>query len=73
MSEWVPVEKELPEEHERVLVTDADGEVYIAEWSKGYDGRIRWWGPDFELFTEAWMPLPEPYKASPTEVEGSEE
>ena len=72
LNKWIPVEKALPEEWKSVLVTDEDGEVLVAELHKNYDDTITWWGYDFPIFPKAWMSLPECYKASSTEAEGSE-
>lgn len=80
LNKWIPVESALPEEGEEVLVwyrywrygeynnwyyTYGIGYQYNDNWSV-IDGGIR-------TTVFAWMPLPEPYKASPTGSEGSEE
>lgn len=68
---WIPVSERLPLEDHNVLITDEDGDIFIArysDWSMVEDGGIEWWSHDFRVFPTAWMPLPEPYRA-----EGSEE
>lgn len=60
---WIPVSERYPEDGQRVLVDycDEDSGIMLIRFNiNGYRG------------FKAWMPLPERYKASPTEAEGSE-
>jgi hypothetical protein len=71
---WIPVSERLPEDKQSVLVWCPQYKnIYCA-----YLEKERWW--IFGAFVQivpnevvAWMPLPLPYKASPTGAEGSEE
>ena len=77
---WIPCGKRLPEVGSEVLVCyefNGNRSVYIADFYG--DGKFH--GLDDEYLTPegrkyrkavAWMPLPTPYKASPTGAEGSE-
>lgn len=79
-NEWIPCSERLPKVGSEVLVCyDYKGKrsVYIANFYG--DGEFH--GYDDEYLTSegrkyrkavAWMPLPKPYKASPTGVEGSD-
>ena len=79
-SPWIPVSERLPEVGSKVLVCfDFKGKrsVYIANFYG--DGEFH--GLDDEYLTSegrkyrkavAWMPLPEPYKSSPTGAEGGD-
>ena len=78
---WIPVSERLPEIGSKVLVCyDFKGKrsVYIADFYG--DGEFHGYDDEY-LTTEgrkyrkavAWMPLPEPYKASPAGAEASEE
>lgn len=63
--QWIPCSERLPEEDIKVLVTDEDGDIYIAyydynEWSD--EPKIEWWTGEFRIYPIAWMPLPEPWK-----------
>lgn len=64
-NQWIPCSEKLPEEDERVLVTDEDGEIEIARyeynaWAE--DPTAEWWDGEYRVFPVAWMPLPEPWK-----------
>lgn len=71
-SGWTPVSKRYPEDTNKCyLVCYEGGCITIEDLYLDGDGY-----PFFsamELGVVAWMPLPEPYKASPTVAEGSEE
>lgn len=63
--QWIPCSERLPDDDIKVLVTDEDGDIYIAyydynEWSD--DPKIEWWTGEFRIYPIAWMPLPEPYQ-----------
>lgn len=60
---WIPVSERYPEDGQRVLVDYCDEDAGIM--------LIRFNVNGYHSF-KAWMPLPEPYKASPTGSEGSE-
>jgi hypothetical protein len=60
MSEWIPVSERLPKENCEYLVTVKRGYVMTAIWV----GTAEFWNE-----VTAWMPLPLPYKASPTGAE----
>lgn len=66
ITRWIPVERELPEEYKRVIVSDVFG-IYIGQF---VDAEERWGGKHFinesgmhSKSVTAWMPLPELYKA----------
>ena len=66
---WIPVSEKLPEIHnysEKYLVTLKRGGVYIATFTE-CNGKHWWTYND----VEAWMPLPEPYKADGGEEDGN--
>lgn len=57
--EWIPVEERLPEDKQRVLVTNWDYCVFLAR----YDENEKRFYNNFTLpLILAWMPLPKPYK-----------
>ena len=73
MSKWIPVSERLPEESGRYLCTVGAAyrnprEMIYApqEWADKCDNAT-WKSTDgsyvYDWFVEAWMPLPEPYKA----------
>ena len=63
---WIPVEERLPEMYE-VVMTTRHGVVYpetrLTEygWEWLYESGVDYWEETDDI--EAWMPLPEPYKA----------
>ena len=71
-SGWIPCSERLPEDDEKVLVTDEDGMVYPEILWYGYadsdDEKMCFHRWDDELYNlyivkaVAWMPLPEPWK-----------
>ena len=59
--QWIPVAERLPEDMDSVIVTDADGSVFIGQYNDGDNI----WRDDMEIeidYIVAWMPLPEPYR-----------
>ena len=70
---WIPVSERLPENHKRVIVFDVFDSIYIGEF---IDDEENWGGKHFineygmhSKSVEAWMPLPEPYKAESDKIE----
>ena len=56
---WIPCSERLPEEGQACLVSDR-GTILIDTYiGHGNPYNWRWYVKDYE----AWMPLPEPYKA----------
>lgn len=55
---WIPVSERLPEELTTVLITDKDGDVFLATFIEVINGCAEWTTDGII----AWMPLPEPYK-----------
>lgn len=54
LGKWIPVSEKLPENGNRVIVTNKDGQVFISSFWE-----------HFRFFDDeiiAWQPLPEPYK-----------
>ncbi len=65
--QWIPISERLPKEDEDVLITDEDGDVYIAyydrnDWTWSEDPKIEWYTGDFRADPVAWMPLPKAYE-----------
>lgn len=64
--EWIPVSERLPEPYVMVITYDGYQHYDIAHYiGKTENGIPIWSGRDsveFYGLTEAWMPLPEPYK-----------
>jgi hypothetical protein len=65
---WIPVSEKLPEEGKTVMASTKYGIYPEARYSKKYGWKWPWEvGEDYwsEIVdsVEAWMPLPEPYKA----------
>lgn len=62
---WIPCSERLPEDESYVLVSEDGDDVYIAYFDlEKYD----WYYTTYEgnchkVKVDAWMPLPEPYKA----------
>jgi hypothetical protein len=68
VGKWIPVSEKLPEEGKTVMASTNYGIYPEARYSKKYGWRWPWEvGEDYwtEIVddVEAWMPLPEPYKA----------
>ena len=63
---WIPVTEDLPETDDEVLVTAANGEIYIGFVYK-YGSRD--WYLNAGSYDEpiAWMPLPKPYEPQKSE------
>jgi len=71
---WIPVEERLPEEDEYVLMSFENFTLpIIGRFEKDNDGGGAWYAGDADgcdtcssqdLFVNAWMPLPEPYKGN---------
>lgn len=81
---WISVSERLPKTRDEVLIFLANGQITIASYNDHFlpfFNKPIGWGVDAKRFVFdfcsddviAWMPLPEPYKASPTGAEGSEE
>lgn len=66
---WIPVEERLPEPDTYILVSFSNFSVPdIGRYENGKEGGAFYPGDEdhsystFNLFVNAWMPLPEPYK-----------
>ena len=73
---WILVSEGLPEDEQEILFSTKTGRVYIGKY-RDDDGVNQWYSYKDKCRAQnnvvsAWMPLPEPYKASPTGA-GSEE
>lgn len=67
MNKWIPIKEKLPEKDEMVLLqAQIDGRMYVGY--RNYCGAYRCITARGSAVTGlkpiAWMPLPEPYKAS---------
>ena len=70
---WIPVEERLPEEDEYVLMSFENFTLpIIGRYEKDNDGGGAWYAGDDDgcdtcssqdLFVNAWLPLPKPYRA----------
>lgn len=64
LDEWTPVEKGLPEEHKRVLVSARDW-VQSGEWIQfvqiGWIEKGQWDCASDGCYVEAWMNAPQPW------------
>jgi hypothetical protein len=70
---WIPVERALPEDGKRVMWCFTDGAIGIERYKcDAIDHFYPQQGQHGLEEAVAWMPLPEPYKASPTGAERSE-
>lgn len=68
VGKWIPVSERLPEESlNSVIGWDAYRERCI--FVQFIDGHFQITGKNETFDIQAWMPLPEPYKASPTGAE----
>ena len=71
---WIPVEERLPEEDEYVLMPFENFTLpIIGRYEKDNDGGGAWYAGDDDgcdtcssqdLFVNAWLPLPKPYRAN---------
>lgn len=71
---WIPVEERLPEEDEYVLMSFENFTLpIIGRYEKDNDGGGAWYAGDDDgcdtcssqdLFVNAWLPLPKPYRAN---------
>lgn len=69
--EWIPCSERLPNEEEKVLVTDDDGTIYIAYYTTICDEPYWTWA-GWSLHPKAWMQLPTPYiDTTPSEEGGT--
>lgn len=62
---WIPVTEQLPDEDSKVIITDEDGDIYIARYEYNPwtdDPIVEWWSDEYRVYPVAWMPLPEPYR-----------
>ena len=74
VGKWIPVETALPEDHKNVLICLSSDQIYIGCYNRHrlpFSDNVIGWGADHvhnwcSDDVVAWMPLPEPYKASPT-------
>ena len=72
--EWIPVKERLPEEDEYVVMSFENFTLpIIGRYEKDNDGGGAWYAGDDDgcdtcssqdLFVNAWMPLPKPYRAN---------
>jgi len=63
-SQWIPVEKKLPNDNEKVIAMGSGGGIYIAIYN-----HPDWWGEWYKINDRhhycdpvAWCHLPEPYE-----------
>lgn len=75
--EWIPVKSKLPKYNKTVLVSTGEKgyreQVYTAELRRRVHTSDLWWSTELHAFAtddivNAWMPLPEPYKAESEET-----
>ena len=66
---WIPCSERLPEDESYILVSFENSTMTdIARYEKNDEGGTFYPGDDeksylsYELFVDAWMPLPEPYR-----------
>ena len=73
---WIPVSERLPENEQEILFSTKTGRVHSGRYHDD-DSANPWYSHRdkaraWNNVVTAWMPLPEPYKASPTGAEGSD-
>ena len=74
MNRWIPVSEKLPEDGKRVIWCFKDGAINIERYKcDAIDHFYPQQGQHGLEEAVAWMPLPEPYVASPTGAERNEE
>ncbi|RHQ56619.1 DUF551 domain-containing protein [Dorea sp. AF24-7LB] len=69
LSKWIPISERLPEGENYILVSFENATMLdIARYEENDEGGIFYPGDDekpyssYEIFVNAWTPLPEPYK-----------
>lgn len=70
---WIPVSERLPEDEQEILFSTKTGRVHSGKYHDD-DSANQWYSHKdkcraWNNVVTAWMPLPEPYKASPTGAE----
>ncbi len=78
--QWISVSERLPENHKDVLICLSSDEICVGCYNSHrlpFSNNAIGWGASYvhdwcSNDVIAWMPLPEPYKASPTGAESEE-